>query len=451
MKMPAPSASISGVEMAALPITLAEARELLAPLAQFPRVALAVSGGPDSLALLQLAARLRADLELNLTVLTVDHGLRDSSRDEAAMVERHAASLGLPHAILTWQGGEPRSTGLQARARAARYDLMAAYCHAHDIAALVTAHHLDDQAETFLMRLKRGSGLDGLAAIPERGAWAGIAVLRPLLDVEKARLIATLQAAGVSFVSDPTNHDPRFERARVRRSQDALSLLGLTPEALALSARRLRRAREALEAVARSFLVANSEISDAGYALIDHAALASAPPEIALRALAQLIGAVGGGETPLQLAKLEALLAALTAHPGKSHTLGRCRIEPMAGRLGVFREMRATGLPETQLLPGMRALWDNRFRIELRADAPEPIVVRALGESGWRALKDRSVLAASLPRLAGRTLPACWRGGILLGLPMLGPALDGQPSAIACHATFVSKGPADGTAHRSSR
>ena len=111
------------------------------------------------------------------------------------------------------RGGESGAASLQARARAARYDLMAAYCHAHDIPALVTAHHLDDQAETFLMRLKRGSGLDGLAAIPERGAWAGIAVLRPLLDVPKARLVATLREAGMRFVSDPSNARSAF-RAR---------------------------------------------------------------------------------------------------------------------------------------------------------------------------------------------------------------------------------------------
>ncbi len=437
--------------MQALPITDIEARELLAPLTRFPRVALAVSGGPDSLALMQLAARLRAELGSSLTVLTVDHGLRQSSGEEAAMVGRHAAALRLPHAILTWERSEPRSASLQARARAARYDLMAAYCHAHDIPALVTAHHLDDQAETFLMRLKRGSGLDGLAAIPERGAWAGIAVLRPLLDVEKARLVATLREVGVSFVCDPSNQDPRFERARVRGSRDALATLGLTPEALALSARRLRRAREALEQAARSFLVANSETSEAGYALIDKEALASAPQEIALRALAQLIGAVGGGETPLQLAKLESLLAALAAHPSKAHTLGRCRIEPMSGRLGVFREVRGSGLPVTELLPGMRVLWDNRFRIELAADAPESIMVRALGDSGWRELKDSSALAASLPRLAGRTLPACWRGEILLGVPRLGPSVQQAAPALACHATFVSRDDADGTAQRWSR
>ena len=240
MKTPAPSASISAAEMQALPITLLEARTLLAPLRRFPRVALAVSGGPDSLALMQLAARLRAEFGVSLTVLTVDHGF---ARVLAARRRRWWGGRPRPSACRMrsspGQSGESRAASLQARARAARYDLMAAYCHAHDIQALVTAHHLDDQAETFLMRLKRGSGLDGLAAIPERGAWAGIAVLRPLLDVPKARLVATLREADVRLVCDPSNRDPRFERARMRRSRDALALLGLTPEALALSARRL--------------------------------------------------------------------------------------------------------------------------------------------------------------------------------------------------------------------
>jgi len=427
--------------MNALPITLSEAQALLAPLSRFPHVALAVSGGPDSLALMRLAARWRAELglALKLSVLTVDHGLRPSSREEALTVGRLAAELGLPHAILTWEQ-EPHSASLQARARAARYDLMAAYCHEHDIPALVTAHHLDDQAETFLMRLKRGSGLDGLAAIPERGAWAGIAILRPLLDVPKARLVATLDEAGIAFASDPSNVDPRFERARVRGSTEALERLGLTPEALALSARRLRRAREALDHAAQDFLAAHSETSEAGYALIDRDALASAPQEIALRALAQLIGAVGGGETPLRLAKLEALLAALMEDPDKVHTLGRCRLEPISGRLGIFREVRGRGLPVARLLPGERTLWDNRFRIELGANEPEPITVRALGESGLRALRDRSALPLSLPRLAGWTLPSCWRGEVLLGLPMLGGGFE--PVGLDCRAIFVSGGKA---------
>ena len=442
--------------MNALPITLSEAQELLMPLTRFPHVALAVSGGPDSLALMRLAARWRAErgLAFKLSALTVDHGLRPSSREEAELVGRLAAELGLPHAILTWEGREPHTRSLQARARAARYDLMASYCHAHDIPALVTAHHLDDQAETFLMRLKRGSGLDGLAAIPERGAWAGIAVLRPLLDVPKARLVATLDEAGIAFVSDPSNVDPRFERARVRGSAEALERLGLTPEALALSARRLRRTREALDQAAQDFLAAHSETNEAGYALIDREALASAPQEIALRVLSQLIGAVGGGETPLRLAKLEALLAALMEDPGKVHTLGRCRLEPIAGRLGIFREVRGRGLPVARLLPGERTLWDNRFRIELGAKEPEPITVRALGESGLRALRDRSALPSSLPRLAGRELPSCWRGEVLLGLPMLGGGCGREVFGLDCRAIFVSAakaGDGGGTADRLSR
>ncbi len=420
-----------------LPISEAEARKLLAPLATFPHAALAVSGGPDSLALLHLIARWRDESgqSTKLSLLTVDHGLRPESRDEAKMVGRLAAELGLPHEILTWEREGAVSANIQARARVARYELMAAYCHAHDIPALVTAHHLDDQAETFLMRLKRGSGLDGLAAIPERGVWAGIAILRPLLDVPKERLVVTLAAQNIPYASDPSNADPRFERARLRDSIEALARLGISPEALALSARRLRRAREALDRAAQDFLARHSEMSEAGYAVVDRAALAAAPQEIALRALARLIGAVGGMEEPVRLVKLEALLAALTENPDKTHTLGRCRLEPIGQRLGIFREARAHGLPVLSLKPGERALWDNRFRIELGRGEPMPIMVRALGEAGLKELRNRSLIAAALPRFAGRTLPACWRNDELIGVPAFGAA---SSVGVDCRATFVN-------------
>ena len=428
--------------MTALPIAEEEARGLLAPLAQFSHVALAVSGGPDSVALMQLAARWRASRKEGpaLSVLTVDHGLRPGSRAEAEHVGRMASALGLPHAILTWEHERLSEASLQERARVARYDLMAAYCHAHGIPALATAHTLDDQAETFLMRLKRGSGLDGLAAIPERGEWAGIAVLRPLLEVSKLRLIATLDAAGIAFVCDPSNIDPRFERARMRESTDALAALGLTAEAIALSARRLRRARAALEAATSEFLSRHSETNEAGYVLVDEAALAAAPDEIALRALARMIEAVGGSGERVQLAKVETLLAALKQEPGKAHTLGRCRIELVKGRLGIFREVRAGGLPVALVRPGERALWDNRFSIELGSGESEPILIKALGEQGLRTLRESEALPASLPRLAGRALPAVWRGDVLLGLPRLGQT--GKPAKCDCSATFIGAGSA---------
>ncbi len=434
--------------MTAQPITASEAETLFAPLARFPRLALAVSGGPDSVALMQTMVRWAEAREAapQLSVLTVDHGLRPGSREEAEQVGSLASALGLRQAILRWEREEPPATNLQAKARAARYDLMAAYCHAQDIPALVTAHTQDDQAETFLMRLGRGSGLDGLAAIPHESAWAGIAIFRPLLDVPKARLVATLEQAGIPFVCDPSNEDPRFERARLRQRADALSALGLTPEALALSARRLRRAREALDAAARDFLAEHSEVSEAGYALLDHEALAAAPQEIALRAIGHLVAAIGGGETPVQLAKLEKLMAALEAHPDKAHTLGRCRLQAVSGRLGLFREVRGSGLPVARLHPGERTLWDNRFRVELGLAAPGAVTVKALGEQGLRAMRERSAAVSSMPPLAGRALPACFRGEVLVGLPALGRVK--MEGSLDCRARFVGSGLADEALNR---
>ena len=162
----------------------------------------------------------------------------------------------------------------------------------------------------------------------------------------------------------------------------------------------------------------------------------AASEEIALRALARLIAAAGGGEEPVRLAKLEALLAALSQQPGKAHTLGRCRIAPRQGRLFLFREMRKEGLPEVKLRPGERTLWDNRFKVELAESAGAPITVRALGEAGLRDLKEREVLP-EVPRLAARALPACWRGARLLGLPAFGVPSSRHELGLECWATFV--------------
>ena len=273
------------------------------------------------------------------------------------------------------------------------------------------------------MRLKRGSGLDGLAAIPEKGAWAGITILRPLLDVPKARLVATLNEAGLSFVSDPSNSDPRFERARMRERSDALSALGLTPEALALSARRLRRAREALDAAAQDFLARHSTMSEAGYAAIDREALATAPREIALRALAQLIAAVGGGETPVQLAKLEKLACRLRGKSGEGayartlparDLLGAPWPLPRSQGQGTSRRPASSRGEDAVGQPLHDRAWRRRARGHYREGA------RRAGSSG-AARPFRADFIAAAPRrpnaallLAGRGPlgpPCAWPGG----------------------------------------
>ncbi|MEM7399518.1 MAG: tRNA lysidine(34) synthetase TilS [Pseudomonadota bacterium] len=399
--------------MADAPLTQAETDCILKPLARFPLVALAVSGGPDSLALLHLSADFARRHGLPLPVaLTVDHALRPNARAEAETVARVAHGMEVPHSILTWRHGHV-DAAVQARARVARYDLMAAYCTAHDIPALVTAHHLDDQAETFLMRLMRGSGLDGLAAIPEKGCWAGVTLLRPLLEIPKGRLMATAEAAGLPFIADPSNEDPRFERVRLRGAMAALSEMGFEVNAIARSARRLRRARAALEAAADAFLDAHADRSPAGYASIDLRALLSAPEEVALRVLARVIGAVGGLSEPVRLAKLESLLAGLQAAPDKAQTLGRCQIVPASDRLAVYREIRNAGLPRAELRPGERLLWDNRFQVELDQVALQPVTVEALGRDGIDTLG----LPSGVPRLAAYALPVCRLSNGRLVLP----------------------------------
>jgi tRNA(Ile)-lysidine synthase len=331
----------------AAPLTAAEIRSLFADLADCPVVVLAVSGGPDSTALLLLVARWRKARRRGpkLVAVTVDHGLRPAAKREAAAVKRLARSLGVEHWTLRWTGRKP-SSGLQAAARAARYRLLAAAATRAGARHVLAAHTLDDQAETVLIRLTRGSGLSGLAAmarvssLPAGGA-TDILLMRPLLDVPKARLVATLRRAGVSYAEDPSNRDPRFTRARLRAAMPALEREGLVPQRLALLARRARRAEAALEAtVAQAAAGLAPEPWPAGGPIAFQAGrYAELPAEVALRLLGRAI-AWAGNEGPVELGKLEALYAALTGAPGRvrfRQTLAGALITRSGGRLSIER------------------------------------------------------------------------------------------------------------------
>jgi tRNA(Ile)-lysidine synthase len=317
------------------PVSASEANALFAGLDRLSVMLLAVSGGPDSTALMVLAARWRGRLQRGpkLIAVTVDHGLRKEAKHEAADVARLARKLGLTHRTLRWLGPKPK-TGLQEAARMARYRLLAAAARAAGAAHVLTAHTLDDQAETLLIRMSRGSGLRGLSAMqretllptaqrtPSRASGGGeeenvaraahqILLVRPLLDVAKARLIATLRAAKIPFAEDPSNSDPRFTRARYRGLMPALAREGLDARRLALLAGRMRRAELAIEAAterAEAELAVNPPVPGAyGFAAKDFAQL---PAEIALRLLGRALARTGE-EGPVQLAKLEALQTAL--------------------------------------------------------------------------------------------------------------------------------------------
>jgi len=294
----------------------------------------AVSGGGDSLALMLLLAQW-ADAQNKPApiVLTVDHGLHSGSAKDARRVAKIAKELGLAAHVLVWKDTKPKAD-IEAAAREARYRLMGAWCRAHDIGALYIAHTIEDQAETFLLRLARGSGLDGLSAMqaiapfPVAG-FDGLSLVRPLLNVSRASLRNILKDAGLAWLEDPMNDDPRFARVKIRKHWPELEALGLTPARIADAANHLARARQALEQATAELLARACRFEEDG-AVLDGAALTAAPREIGLRALASVLGQISGQTYRPRFERLERLFEAISDEPGKGRTLHGCRIGPAA-------------------------------------------------------------------------------------------------------------------------
>lgn len=311
-------------------------------------IAVAVSGGGDSVALMHLlAAYARARKRKAPVVLTVDHGLRKSSSKDARQVAAWAKKAGLTAHVLSWHGAKPKS-GVEAAAREARYRLMGDWLTRHKIATLYVGHTIDDQAETFLLRLARGSGLDGLAAMGPRAPWpvagfANLSVARPLLGLARSDLRAWLQARGQTWLDDPMNEDDAFDRVKIRRAGKALADLGLTVPRLAAAASHLARARVALESVTGAVLARatarppHKGHKDQAGLLLAPAVLAAAPREVGLRALAALLMAVSGQAYRPRFEALERLFDRLTAGTlGKGANLHGCHIGPAPKSGGEF-------------------------------------------------------------------------------------------------------------------
>lgn len=295
--------------------------------------AVAVSGGSDSLALMHLLADFARAGKLPMpVVLTVDHGLRKDSGDESRQVARWAKAAGLKAQVLAWRGKKPKS-GIEALAREARYRLMGAWMQKQGIATLFVGHTQDDQAETFLLRLARGSGLDGLAAMRARAPWplAGfeeLRVARPLLDFSRAELRAFLGQRKQAWLEDPMNDDSAFDRVKLRKLRPILEEAGLSAHRIATAAAHLARARESLELLTDAVLERAVRFGGKGV-LLDPQALTAAPRELGLRALASVLMAVSGQAYRPRFDSLERLFDALArANPRFAATLHGCHIGP---------------------------------------------------------------------------------------------------------------------------
>ena len=321
------------------PISAAQARAIFAPWKAVPAIVLAVSGGPDSVALMWLAARWRSKLKRGprLIAVTVDHGLRKEAASEARDVRQLARRLGIEHRTLRWRGAKP-ATGVPAAAREARYRLLARAAREAGASHVATAHTRDDQAETLLMRLLRGSGISGLSAMAGESERDGVRLTRPLLEISKAELIATLEAAGIAFADDPTNRDTKFPRPRLRALMPALAEEGADARTLARLAARLARADAAVEVLAdgaERFLVQTDRSAALGG--YDARAFSALPEEIRLRLLKRAIDR-HGHEGPAELGKVEALLAVLDRaiteqQPRLKQTLAGAAISLSNGRI----------------------------------------------------------------------------------------------------------------------
>ncbi len=436
----------------------------------FGSLVLAVSGGADSTALMHLTARWwqRTDSTARPAVMvaTVDHGLRPESRAEADWVSTQAARLGLAHRTLCWR--QPNATtGLQAAAREARYQLLRRLAEAQPAqpCAIVLAHQLDDVAETLLMRLARGSGIDGLASIaPERGlapdefgapdlaaTAAGVQILRPLLSIPRTRLQATLRQLAAAWLDDPSNDCAAFERVRLRQAQATLNSVGLSNAKLALSAQRLARAREAVDWAAQTLVSNTVCLHDGAYAAIAFQAWSAAPRELRIKTLSRIIARFGGTARPPRLSQLEALEQRLLAGSTEvrdramAATLCGCHLELAQGELRVFREHGRTGLPEVRIAPGQTALWDRRFLVHTEATHAAPVIVRALPALTLRRWLADHGGPLPLPQRAALTLPSFWDGERLLAVPhralrQMRP--PGSNSAGRFTATFLGLSPA---------
>jgi tRNA(Ile)-lysidine synthase len=390
-----------------------------APFEPAPRLAVAVSGGSDSMALALLAHRWAQARGGSVVALTVDHGLRLEAAAEARAVAARCAALGIGHETLRWLGPAPKS-GLQAAARAARYRLLEDWCGAEGVLHLLLAHQREDQAETMLMRLLRGSGVDGLAAMPACVERRAVRLLRPLLTVPRNRLQATLAAVGESWIDDPSNRNPAFLRVRMRGELVALAERGLTVERLSTLAGRFGHARKLLESEAAFLMARAVSLDPAGFAWLDRGLIGAAPEAVALKAVAAVIATVSGAYYPPRLERLERLYGFIRQGLAAGRSLGGCLVLPRRGKILICREPAAMA-PPVPLAPGTRARWDGRFELALDAGSTGGL---SLGGLGGDAL---TILAASprdaiagVPPAARPSLPALRDGEGVIAVPALG-------------------------------
>jgi len=374
----------------------------------------AVSGGADSLALTLLLGQWCEANNIALTALTVDHGLRAEAKAEAVQVGQWLKEKRIRHVILNWQGDKPNSN-IQEKARIARYQLMGEWCQENDVNKLFLAHHQGDQAETFLIRLFRGSGVDGLSAMKAKSDFpvpltrsSTVSLCRPLLGVAKKRLEATLRQRDQHWIEDPGNQNENYMRVKVRKMLQDSDIEGLDTQRMAQTAARMARVQSLLQALTRDLMQEAVEIFPQGYTRVNLSRFLSAHEELALRCLSLLLKKNSGRRYVPRFSRVETLYKKLKQKDFSGQTLGGCLIAPArtvpeAATLLISREIAAID-DKCDFENRGGYLWDNRFEIDIPDGARH---VKRLELAEWRVVCEYN------PGLKKLKLPK----KILYGLP----------------------------------
>ena len=391
----------------------------LGPFERAPHLAVAVSGGPDSMALTLLLAEWVHGRGGHLDALTVDHGLRPESAAEAAQVGRWLGALpGVTHRILAWAGTKPE-TGIQAAAREARYALLAAHCRDNGILHLGIAHQRDDQLETHRLRAGHGSGAIGLAGMSAIRSLEGVRLLRPLLGVAKAELLALLTARDQPWIADPSNANPAFERTRLRTQGE---VDGDTEALDAAAIHRLGLERQRLEREAAAILAESLTLHDTGWATLEAAAFAEVAAPQGL-AFGWVLQSLGGNDYPVAEERRCAALERVRGDAAADFTLGGCHLRRRGDMLEIHRDWGAIR-HRLAATPGAHATWDDRFRVTVSPQLvpDQDFTIARLGERGLRELgrMGHSQVESGIPEPARKGLPALWQGDHLVSAPHLG-------------------------------
>jgi len=360
------------------------------------KIGVAVSGGGDSLALLYLVNEWAKNHSAVVCVVTVDHGLRAEAKDEANKVKKTCSRLGVSHAILNWTNWN-RKGNLQSVSRNARYALISEWALSNNVDVVALGHTQDDIIETFLMRLARGSGVDGLSQMSVRFTRGEVEYIRPILKVSRDSLRQYLRSLSVSWTEDPSNSDERFHRVRLRKSIDLLNHLGVNKDGILTVSRNMREARQALEFYSFKAVKECIKFSQADIIFI-RSMFITYPREIQRRVVSRVLEYMADLEYPPRASEVENLIYSLENNI--AHTLGGFHFYGVADDIRMSREFQLT----EKKVSAVNEIWDNRWRVTGRNDPG--LEIRALGNTGLKVFttwKD-----SKIPRIALISSPAVW-------------------------------------------